>query len=125
MTYLLDTHVLLWWLAEDSALSSKAQALISDKRNVIFVSAASIWEIVIKKALGKLHVPEDLESIFQKTHFQELPMTACHAIAIEHLPHHHRDPFDRMLIAQAKCDGLTLITVDQKIKLYDVPCATI
>lgn len=117
--------MLLWWLAEDSALSSKAQALISDKRNVIFVSAASIWEIVIKKALDKLRVPEDLESIFQKTHFQELSMTACHAIAIEHLPHHHRDPFDRMLIAQAKCDGLTLITVDQKIKLYDVSCAAI
>ncbi|MBY0292636.1 MAG: type II toxin-antitoxin system VapC family toxin [Alphaproteobacteria bacterium] len=120
MSYLLDTHILLWWLADDSALSSKVRSLISDEENLIFVSAASIWEIVIKKSLGKLKVPDNLGEVLKVSHFKNLPMTLEHVLEIGHLPHHHNDPFDRMLVAQANCSRLTIITADKKLLLYNV-----
>ncbi len=119
--FLLDTHVLLWWLADDASLSSKARALIGDENNLVFVSTASAWEIVIKKALGKLKAPDNLEAALEENNFKELPITIRHALAIGHLPIHHQDPFDRMLVAQAKCESLTLITADEKLLHYDVP----
>lgn len=121
MIFLLDTHVLLWWFSNDPLLSSKARTVISDETNLIFVSSASVWEIIIKKSLGKLKAPDDLEEAFKKNDFKELPMTVQHVLMIGQIPNHHKDPFDRMLIAQAKCEGLTLITADEKLTLYDVP----
>lgn len=121
MTFLLDTHVLLWWLSDDPSLSAKVRELVSDETNLIFVSAASAWEIVIKKSLGKLVAPDDLEEAFKRNDFKELPMTLQHVLMIGQIPNHHKDPFDRMLIAQAKCEGLTLITADEKLTLYNIP----
>ena len=118
--FLLDTHVLLWWLADDPSLSPKARSLIGDEKNLVFVSAASVWEIVIKKALKKLEAPDDLEAALEENNFKELPITLRHALAIGHLPNHHQDPFDRMLVAQAKCEFLTLITADEKLMRYEV-----
>jgi PIN domain nuclease of toxin-antitoxin system len=120
LIFLLDTHVLLWWLADDPALSTKARHVISDEKNIIFVSAASAWEITIKKALGKLEAPDALEEALQENNFKELPITLQHVLAIQGLPHHHGDPFARILIAQAKCESLTLITADEKLVGYEV-----
>ncbi len=120
MNFLIDTHVLLWWLADDLALSVKARNLISDGNHLIFVSSASVWEIIVKKSIGKLKAPDDIEKVLKENSFKELSITLQHVLMIENLPYHHRDLFDRMLIAQAKCDKLTLITADKKLALYDV-----
>ena len=116
----LDTHVLLWWLADDVTLSQTIRATISDGKNLMFVSVAAAWEMVIKSALGKLDIPSDLEAALTANRFQPLPITIPHALAVVDLPHHHNDPFDRLLIAQAKVEGLTLVTRDEQIKKYDV-----
>ena len=116
----LDTHVLLWWLADDVTLSQTIRATISDGKNLMFVSVAAAWEMVIKSALGKLDIPSDLEAALTTNRFQPLPITIPHALAVVDLPHHHNDPFDRLLIAQAKVEGLTLVTRDEQIKKYDV-----
>ena len=116
----LDTHVLLWWLADDVTLSQTIRATISDGKNLVFVSAATAWEMVIKSALGKLDIPSDLEAALTANRFQPLPITIPHALAVVDLPHHHNDPFDRLLIAQAKVEGLTLVIRDEQIKKYDV-----
>ena len=116
----LDTHVLLWWLADDVTLSQTIRATISDGKNLVFVSAAAAWEMVIKSALGKLDIPSDLEAALTAYRFQPLPITIPHALAVVDLPHHHNDPFDRLLIAQARVEGLTLVTRDEQIKTYDV-----
>ena len=121
MRYLLDTHVLLWWLNDDKALPPKIVDIISDEKNMIFVSAVTAWEIAIKKVLGKLSAPGDFGSIFLANNFKELPIRFHHVEALENLPHHHNDPFDRMLAAQAMCESLTLITADAKIAQYDLP----
>ena len=116
----LDTHVLLWWLADDVTLSQTIRATISDGKNLMFVSVAAAWEMVIKSALGKLDIPSDLEAALTANRFQPLPITIPHALAVVDLPHHHNDPFDRLLIAQAKVEGLTLVTRDGQNKNYDV-----
>ena len=90
MVLSLDTHVLLWWLADDAALSQTVRAAISDGRNLVFVSAAAAWEIVIKSALGKLDIPSDLEAALTANRFQPLPITIPHALAVADLPHHHK-----------------------------------
>ena len=118
MIYLLDTHLLLWWLADDPSLSEKGRRLISEATNVILVSAASAWEIAIKKAIGKLRAPEDLERVLSANHIQTLPITVRHALHIGKLPRHHEDPFDRLLIAQAHLEGLTCLTHDKRLKAY-------
>ena len=116
----LDTHVLLGWLADNATLSQTTRTEISDGKNLVFVSAAAAWEMVIKSALGKLDIPSDLEAALTANRFQPLPITIPHALAVADLPHHHNDPFDRLLIAQAKVEGLTLVTRDEQIKKYDV-----
>lgn len=116
----LDTHVLLWWLSDDVRLSLTSRAAISAGKNLVFVSAAAAWEIVIKSALGKLDVPSNLEAALTANRFEPLPITIPHSLAVANLPHHHNDPFDRLLIAQAKVEGLTLVTGDEQIKRYDV-----
>ncbi len=121
MNLLLDTHVLLWWLADDASLSEHARNAIIENSNIVFVSAATIWEIVIKKGLGKLTIPGDLQGALSENYFQSLPVTARHAFAVGKLPRIHQDPFDRMLIAQTKEEKLTLITRDQEIQKYRIP----
>ena len=121
MNLLLDTHTLLWWLGKDPTLSKNARTAIRDNRNVIFVSAATAWEITIKKALGKLQTPDNLEEALEVNQFLPLPITIRHALAVGELPPIHQDPFDRVLVAQAKVEGLTLVTRDEDIQKYRVP----
>jgi PIN domain nuclease of toxin-antitoxin system len=116
---LLDTHALLWWLA-DEGLTPQAQDAIADPGNLVAVSAASAWEISIKKALGKLAAPDDLEHQVQAGGFSALPISIAHGVAAGQLPHHHEDPFDRMLIAQALAEGLTIVTRDKRFGDYGV-----
>ena len=118
MIALLDTHILLWWLANSKSLSKTARALISDGAQTIVVSAVTAWEMAIKKAAGKLEVPDDLESALQANHFDILPITVRHALAAGALPPHHTDPFGRMLVAQAEVEGMTLLTHDDRLTTY-------
>ena len=122
MKYLLDTHVLLWWLDNNSPLSPSGRNTINNERNEIFVSAASIWEIAIKKHAGKLDAPDNLLSILHTSRISTVPMTALHAETAGDLPNHHADPFDRMLIAQAMKEDFTLMTHDKKLQAYGVAC---
>lgn len=121
MTYLLDTHVLLWWLDDPALLSDAARRAISDGKNTIYVSAAVAWEIAIKQALGKLQTPDNLEEVMAANRFLPLPVTVAHALSVRKLPLHHRDPFDRMLVAQALQEGFTLISRDPHVARYGVP----
>jgi len=120
MTLLLDTHALLWWLEDPNQLSESAREAIADWKNTVYVSAAVVWEIAIKKALGKLQAPDDLEAAMAVNRFLPLPITVPHALAVRSLPGIHRDPFDRMLVAQASCEGLTLVTEDAAVRRYPV-----
>ncbi|MGV1100879.1 type II toxin-antitoxin system VapC family toxin [Thiovibrio sp. JS02] len=120
MRLLLDTHTFLWWLSDDPQLGKKAKATIRDGRNQVYVSAVSTWEAAIKQALGKLHAPENLESIVEDERFIKLPISLHHGEIAGRLPAHHRDPFDRMLVAQAQAEGLTIVTADLRIPLYTV-----
>ena len=123
MNYLLDTHTLLWWSTEIENLSSSAQEIIEDESNAIFFSVASIWEIQIKVQLGKLKIPEPLGSLVAKQQENGLLILSIapqHIYAIDNLPYHHKDPFDRMLIAQANEEDLVIITKDSKVVQYDV-----
>ena len=120
MNLLLDTHVLLWWLGDHPSLSPRAREVIEDGENLVFVSAATVWEIRIKQTLRKLAIPPDFKSVLESQPFLFLDITADHAHAVGELPLHHRDPFDRMLVAQAKTERLTLVTHDLRFKSYDV-----
>jgi len=120
MKLLLDTHILLWWLAEPGSLSKEAQTAMSDGGNIVYVSAAVVWEMVIKKSLGKLAIPGNIEQVLQLNNFNLLPITLAHALVADKLQPHHRDPFDRMLIAQAIHEGLTLVNRDAQIQQYPV-----
>lgn len=120
MRFLLDTHALLWWLA-DEGLTDQAKDAIADPANLVMVSAASAWEISIKKALGKLAAPDDLERQVDESGFTPLAISITHGLAAGQLPRLHDDPFDRMLIAQAFAEGLTVVTNDKRFSEYDVP----
>ena len=120
MKVLLDTHVLVWWLMDARELGKEARAAIGTPTNVIFVSAVSVWELRIKEALGKVKLPPDFAEVLGAQPFEPLAMTMAHAHALRQLPMHHRDPFDRMLICQARSDGLTLLTHDEVMGQYDV-----
>lgn len=124
MNLLIDTHVLIWWSANSRRLGRNAIALISAPQNSVWVSAASIWEISIKTSIGRLEVSGILQGRMSddlELHgFRSLPINVRHALAVRDLPLHHRDPFDRILIAQARCEDMTLLTVDPAIPAYDV-----
>ncbi len=120
MNFLLDTHVLLWWLSDHKSLTPKAREAIKNGENLIFVSAATAWEIAIKQGLGKLKVPANLEEVLTLNSFQPLSISLHHGLVAGALPRHHDDPFDRMLIAQATTEQLTLVTHDDRIKQYGV-----
>jgi PIN domain nuclease of toxin-antitoxin system len=121
---LLDTHVLIWWIENNRRLGRNAKATIQDDRTTISISAVSIWEICIKAALERLDVQpafiDELPREMQLSGFQPLPVSFEHAFGVRHLPQHHGDPFDRMLIAQAICENLTIVTADAVIRAYDV-----
>lgn len=122
MRLLLDTHVLLWWLANDPALPRAVREAIAQPSNETWVSAASIWEAAVKRNLGRLRFhDDDLKSALPESGFRPLPVTIDHALLAGSLPNHHRDPFDRMLVAQARLEGLTLVTRDPALHLYDAP----
>ena len=120
MRFLLDTHILLWWLADSDRLSAEARDAIIDASNDVYVSAASAWEIAIKKRLGKLQAPDDLKVQIDEHRFMHLPIDIRHGLAIERLPPIHRDPFNRMLVIQAQLEDLTLITRDDIVPQYRV-----
>lgn len=122
MRLLLDSHAFLWWLADDSRLKDVARREISDPESLVFVSAATIWELTIKAALGRLESGDtDLVEEIAENGFVELSITARHAEKAGRLPRHHDDPFDRMLVAQAMVEGLTCVTRDPEFSKYAVP----
>ncbi len=117
---LLDTNALFWALTSPDRLSAEATATIGAEENDVFVSVVSPWELSIKKSYGKLRDPDDLEAQLVAKRFRLLPISIPHTRAIATLPHHHRDPFDRMLVAQAQIEGLTIVTSDRQITRYQV-----
>jgi len=121
MRLLLDTHAVLWWLAGGDALSVAAREAIESAESVVHVSAASAWEMSIKRAKGRLDSPTDLGDAIDANGFQELPISVEHAQTAGALPPHHADPFDRVLIAQAQVEGLTIVTRDNAFAVYGVP----
>ena len=120
MELLLDTHAFLWWNADDAALGEHARTAILDGRTTVYVSAATAWEIELKRAKGKLEVRGDVIDWIEQNGFLPLPIDATHAVAGANLPPHHRDPFDRVLIAQAQLEQLTLVTADARVRTYNV-----
>jgi PIN domain nuclease of toxin-antitoxin system len=116
---LLDTHIFLWWRAEPSRLAAEVQSRIATA-DLVFVSAASAWEARIKASLGRLDLPDTVEAGVLASGFERLLITFSHAERAASLPPHHRDPFDRMLVAQAQAEELTLVTHDRLLEPYEV-----
>jgi PIN domain nuclease of toxin-antitoxin system len=122
--YLLDTHILLWAASAPEKLSESARALLSDEKNQLFFSAASLWEITIKNGLGREDFKVNARVLRRgllDNGYQELPIYSEHAVSVDNLPTIHKDPFDRILIAQATVEGITLITADSSIAQYPAP----
>jgi PIN domain nuclease of toxin-antitoxin system len=124
MRALLDTHVFLWWITDDAQLSPAARSIIQDADSELYLSAVSAWEIAIKAQSGRLPLPvPPIEFVPQQMHengFQPMPVEITHALLVHDLPPLHRDPFDRLLVAQAKAEGLPIVTADPLIRQYDV-----
>ena len=124
MKLLLDTHIFLWWVSDDPQLSTKARVLIGDGHNILYWSAASSWEVSIKYALGRMPLPEAPEQFLpaeiEKNRIESLPIIDAHAFQAGQLPFHHRDPFDRMLVAQAQVESIALLSNDRQLNHYDV-----
>ncbi len=121
MNLLLDTHVLLWWLDDPTLLSEQTSTAIKEPDNRIIVSVVSVWEIAIKKALGKLSSPDNLKEVIADAEFELMLIDYEHAWQVKDLPPHHRDPFDRLLVSQATVENLTLVTRDSHLNAYNVP----
>ena len=125
MRYLVDTHVWLWMLTAPDRIRGKATGVIGDGSSALLLSAASSWEIAIKYAIGRLPLPEAPEtyvpSRMRATGLESLPISHTHALRVAGLPRHHDDPFDRLLVAQAQLEGLTIVTADAAFERYDVP----
>ncbi|MDD5265201.1 MAG: type II toxin-antitoxin system VapC family toxin [Candidatus Bipolaricaulis sp.] len=123
MRVLLDTHTLLWWIAEDARLSPRARDVMADGRNVLLVSAASGWEIAIKVGLGRIELPRPIAAFLseqlRQNQMDVLPVQMSHALRVQELPPLHRDPFDRMLVAQSQLERLPILTADPSIARYD------
>lgn len=120
MKLLLDTHAVLWWQSEDRRLPKPARRAIAGA-DIVWVSAASGWEIAIKAALGRVRLDEPFEVTVASDDFTELPVTLAHAARLAGLPSHHADPFDRLLVAQALVEGATLVSKDEALGAYGVP----
>lgn len=120
MKLLLDTHALLWWQRDDRRLSRPARQAIATA-DYVWVSAVAGYEVAIKIALGKLRYDEPLRLTIAADHFTELPLTLRHTEELERLPRHHTDPFDRILVSQARVEGATIVTHDRAFEAYGVP----
>lgn len=120
MKLLLDTHVFLWWLSDPKILTPAAASAIGDPQNRVLISVALLWEIAIKRVIGKLTAPLGLPNAISRAGFDLLPIEVSHVEKTEQLPVHHRDPFDRMLVAQAMVEGATLVTRDPRIPQYGI-----
>jgi PIN domain nuclease of toxin-antitoxin system len=117
---LLDTHAALWFLSGDERLGDSARRHLTDDSNLVMLSAAVVWEVAIKRSLGKLAVPEEYLSLLLGAGVQTLAISVEHAAVVEALPQHHCDPFDRMLVAQAAIEGAGLVSCDEALRPYDV-----
>lgn len=120
MNLLIDTHILLWWLGNPEKLPGYIREAIEDSSNTVFISAAAVWEIVIKKKLGKLNSPDNLPEVLEENDLTPLSITLDHIFSLEKLPEIHNDPFDRIQIAQAVQDNLVFVTLDQTNRKYRV-----
>ncbi|MGI8730976.1 MAG: type II toxin-antitoxin system VapC family toxin [Solirubrobacteraceae bacterium] len=120
MKLLLDTHAALWWLSDDDRMGADAARHLSDDSNHVLLSAAVVWEVAIKRALGKLRAPSDLGPVLLAAGVQPLAISVEHVAAVEALPAHHRDPFDRMLVAQASLEDATMVSRDPAVRQYDI-----
>jgi PIN domain nuclease of toxin-antitoxin system len=118
---LLDTHAAVWWLMDDRRVGEQATAELEDDANEVLLSAAVVWEVAIKRSLGKLRAPEDFAGTLERAGARPLPVTIEHASAVERLPWHHRDPFDRLLVAQATIERAAVVTKDEWLRAYGVP----
>ncbi|MFV1957915.1 MAG: type II toxin-antitoxin system VapC family toxin [Planctomycetota bacterium] len=118
--YLLDTHVLLWWLAEPERLAAPARDIIEDPQIPVLVSAAAVWEMAVKKAIGRLDMPSNLPEVLAGERIEILDVGIHHALAVADLPMHHRDPFDRLQVVQARIENLVLVTRDRRLVRYEV-----
>jgi len=124
MRILVDTHAWIWWLIEPQRLSRDAVTLLADRGTAVYLSTASVWEVIIKHAVGKLALPAAPEVLVPQAMADdgmiELPIAHRHALQVTHLPIHHRDPFDRVIIAQAQVEGMPILTADRRFAAYDV-----
>ena len=124
MRALLDTHTFLWWTLDEARLSPRARRFLGDSSNTLFLSAASAWELVIKAQLGKLKLPHHPDRFIREqlslNAIESLPVVLDHALQVLTLPDHHRDPFDRMLVAQSRVEKLPILTADPQIRAYGV-----
>lgn len=123
MNLLIDTHALIWFITEDSLLPLETKAIIENTNNVCYVSIASLWEMAIKYSLGRLNLFSDLENIFkiiERSGFELLPVTPSHILTNSRLDFYHQDPFDRIIIAQAICEDLKIVSKDNQFQNYDV-----
>jgi PIN domain nuclease of toxin-antitoxin system len=118
---LLDTHAALWWLADDDQISDEVIRNLTDDTNQVLLSAVVVWEVAIKRSLGKLDAPNDLAPNLLDAGAQPLPVTIDHAAVLEKLPWYHRDPFDRLLVAQALTEGAAIVSRDEPLSRYGVP----
>lgn len=123
MNLLLDTHIVIWFISNDSKLSKKVKNLIEDSNNKCFVSIATYWEISIKYALGRLNLNSSIEKIFniiEESGFEILPITLNHILQLSKLEHHHNDPFDRLIISQSITENLQVISNDNYFPAYEI-----
>lgn len=120
MRLLLDTHAFLWWLRNDDRLGARARDAVADPVNAVFVGAASAWEIAVKRAAGRLTAPGDITAWIEESAFRPLAIEVRHALVSAELPPHHRDPFDRLLVAQAQLEDLALVAHDEELRKYEV-----
>jgi PIN domain nuclease of toxin-antitoxin system len=118
---LLDTHAVLWFLSGDDRLDENAARHITDEANRVILSAAVVWEIAIKRSLEKLVVPREYRSLLLDGGAQPLAVTVYHAAEVKRLPWHHRDPFDRILVAQATVEGAAIVSRDERLRPYGIP----
>ena len=120
MRLLLDANALVWWVTDSPRLTARSRAAIADATNQVVVGIGALWELAIKRSLQKLHFPYDLETVLREENFEVLPISFAHLHAFDALPRLHRDPFDRMMIAQALAEGIPIATGDRVFAAYGV-----
>jgi PIN domain nuclease of toxin-antitoxin system len=120
MRLLLDANALVWWVTDSPRLTARSRAAIADATNEVVVGIGALWELAIKRALQKLHFPFDFETVLREENFQVLPINFAHLRSFDSLPRHHRDPFDRLLIAQGLTEGIPIATGDRRFAAYGV-----